>query len=174
MTMSYEQPDIIQSMQQTLASVPVPPAPVGDAISSRPMIGPEIRLSLSPGMFALLVAPITVALTMVTAWVLLTTVGASVFAREMVAAGIVNTIGGVFASIPLFILMKKGTAAIAQAGILGIALRIGSILMGTMIAGAQAWQMHTMPLVYWVMAFYFPLLMVETGVIAWLSHKARH
>jgi hypothetical protein len=31
-----------------------------------------------------------------------------------------------------------------------------------------------MPLVYWVLAHYFPLLIVETAIVGWLSHKVKH
>src|SRR3954469_12491943 len=81
-TMAYEQPEIIQSMQETLAAVPIPRRPQGEAISSKPLIGPEIRISLSPGMLALLAAPFTVFITMTLGWVALTTLGTNVFVRE--------------------------------------------------------------------------------------------
>jgi hypothetical protein len=42
------------------------------------------------------------------------------------------------------------------------------------MAGAPAWGLERMTLVYWVMAYYFPLLMVETAVVAWLANKAKH
>jgi hypothetical protein len=177
MAIAIEQPEVLKSMQAAMnATVPVKPAPVGPAIENKPLVGAEIniRLSLSPGMVTLIAAPVSVLITMLVGWLMLTTVGMPIFAGEMVAGAIVNTVGGIFAALPLFILMKRGAVAIAQAGILGIALRIGAILMGMLIAGAPAWGLSRMPLVYWVMGYYFPLLMVETAVVAWLSNKAKH
>jgi hypothetical protein len=177
MTIAIEQPEVLRSMRDTLAAVP--PArsiATGPAIESKPLVGAEvtIKLSLSPGMVTLIAAPVTVLATMLMGWLMLKTAGMPIYPGEMVAGAIVNTVGGVFAALPLFILMKKGAAAIAQAGILGIALRIGAILMGLLIAGAPAWGLSRMALVYWVMGYYFPLLIVETGVVAWLSNKAKH
>jgi hypothetical protein len=174
---AIEQPEIIRAMQESFASMPMTaPRPYGEAIDSRPLVGGEIniRLALSPGMITLLAAPVAVVVTMVLACVLLKTAAMPIAMGEMMGAAIVNIIGGMAAAIPLFILMKKGAAAIAQAGILGIALRCGTVLMGLMIAGAKPWGLEQMTLVYWVMGLYFPLLMVETGVVAWLANKAKH
>ena len=63
---------------------------------------------------------------------------------------------------------------IAGADLLGIAVRCGSILLLLMLAMGPGWGLARMPLVYWVFAYYFPLLSVETGVVAWLSNKAKH
>ena len=41
-------------------------------------------------------------------------------------------------------------------------------------AMGPGWGLERHPLVYWVLGFYFPLLMVETAIVGWLSHKARH
>jgi hypothetical protein len=177
MAVAIEQSDVMKSMQAALnEAAPVRPTPTGPAIENKPLVGAEvtIRLSLSPGMVTLVAAPISVLVTMLVGWLMLKTAGLPVYPGEMVAGAIVNTVGGVFAALPLFILMKRGAQAIAQAGILGIALRIGAILMGMLIAGAPAWGLSRMPLVYWVMGYYFPLLIVETAVVAWLSNKAKH
>jgi hypothetical protein len=177
MAVALEQPDVISSMQETLAAMPVPkPLPRDNAIDSTPILGTEvvIRLSLSPGMLALIAAPATVLVTMLVGWLFLKTAGLPVYAAEMFAGGIVNALGGVAASIPLFILMRKGTGAIAQAGLFGIAMRCGMILMGLMAAAQPAWGLAKMPLVWWVLGFYFPLLMAETAVVAWLANKAKH
>jgi hypothetical protein len=176
-TMAVEQPDIIKAMHENLAAAAVAhPLPVGDAIDPKPLAGGEIniRIALSPAMMTLLVAPATVGLTMLLGWLMVRTLGRPLYGNEMVGAAIVNVVGGIAASLPLFILMKKGAAAIAQAGILGIALRCSTVLMGVLIAGAPAWGLDRMPLIYWLMAFYFPLLMAETAIVAWLSNKARH
>jgi hypothetical protein len=177
LTLAVEQPEVIQTMNATLKAIPARrQAPTGPAIENKPLVGAEIniKLSLSPGMVTLVAAPVAVLVTMLAGWLVLKTVGMPVYAGEMVAAAIVNIVGGVFAALPLFILMKRGAQAIAQAGILGIAMRVGAIMLGLMMAGAPAWGLSKMPLVYWVMGFYFPLLMVETGVVAWLSMKAKH
>ena len=174
---AFEQPEVIRNMQEALAQVPTPKAvPTGDAVDSKPLIGGEINihLALSPGMVTLLSAPATVLVTMLLGWLMLKTVGMPVYPGEMLGGAIVNIVGGVAASIPLFILMKKGAAAIAQAGILGIALRLGTVLMAMLIAGAESWGLNRMILVYWVMGYYFPMLIVETAVVAWLSNKAKH
>ena len=177
MSMVVDQTEIIQAMQQNIAALPRPERlPSGPAIENKPLVGGEIniRLALSPGMVTLIAAPITILSTMLLAWILVTTVALPLFGSEMIGGALVNTIGGIAASLPLFILMKKGASAIAQAAILGIALRCGTILMGLLIATAPAWGLTRMPLVYWTLAFYFPLLIVETGVVAWLSNKAKH
>lgn len=174
---AIEQPEIIRAIQENLAAVPAPqPAPTGEAVDSKPLVGGEIniRIALSPGMVTLVAAPVTVAITMLLGWLMLKTAGMPLHTGEMIGGAIVNVIGGFAAALPLFILMKKGASAIAQAGILGIALRCGTVLMGLLIAGATPWGLERMTLVYWVMAYYFPLLMVETAVVAWLSNKAKH
>jgi hypothetical protein len=174
---ALEQPEVIRSMQAALAEVPVAkPLPTGNAVDNKPLVGGEIniRLALSPGMVTLLSAPITVAVTMLLGWLMLKTAGMPIYPGEMIGGAIVNVLGGVAAAAPLFILMKKGAAAIAQAGILGIALRIGTVLMAMLLAGAPAWGLERMPLVYWVLGYYFPMLIVETAVVAWLSNKAKH
>ena len=146
------------------------------AIESKPLAGGEvtIKLALTPGMITMLVAPLTVLVTMLLAWVPLKSLGMPVYPHEMSAAAIVNTVGGMLAALPMFLLMNRGAKAIAQAGILGIVVRVGSILMGMVLAGAGGWGLDRMTLVYWVLGFYFPMLMVETATVAWLSHKARH
>ena len=177
MTGAIEQPEVIRSMQAALAATPVPkPLPRDAAVDAKPLIGGEINIhiALSPGMITLLAAPATVLLTMLIGWFVLRTAGMPVYAGEMIGGAIANILGGVAASLPLFILMKKGAAAIAQAGILGIAMRCGTVVLGIMIAGAPAWGLSRMPLVYWVMAYYFPLMIAETFVVAWLSQKAKH
>jgi hypothetical protein len=176
-TMAIEQSEVIKSMQAALSAAgPVRASPTGPAIENKPLVGAEvtIRLSLSPGMVTLIAAPVAVLATMLVGWLVLTTAGMPIHAGEMVAGAIVNTVGGIAAALPLFILMKRGAAVIAQAGILGIALRVGTVLLGLLMAGAPAWGLERMTLVYWVMAYYFPLLMVETAVVAWLANKAKH
>ena len=177
MTTSVEQSEVVRSMQEALAATRVVrPLPTTPAIENKPLVGAEvnIKLSLSPGMVVLIAAPVTVLVTMLVGWLILRTAGMPVYGAEMAGAAIVSVVGGGMAALPLFILMKKGVAAIAQAGLFGIALRIGATLIGLLMAGAPAWGLDRMPLVWWVMGFYFPLLVVETGVVAWLSQKAKH
>lgn len=176
MQLAMEQPEVVKSMQAALAkparaaAIPVS----GPAVDSKPLAGGEItiRIALSPGMITLLAAPAAVLVSMLVGWLILTTAGLPLYGREMIGAAIVNTVGGIVAALPVFILMKRGAAAIAQAAILGIAVRCGSVLMGLLAAGAPAWGLDRMPLVWWVIGFYFPMLIAETTVIAWLSNKA--
>jgi hypothetical protein len=92
----------------------------------------------------------------------------------MLAGAIANTLGGVIAAIPLLIRMRKGAIAIAQAGLMGIALRMGIVLAALLIALAPNWGLNRAALVGWSLGGYFPLLIVETAVVAWLLRKARH
>jgi hypothetical protein len=166
----------VMNSSEVVETVRAAQRPMGPAIESKPLVGSEvtIKLALTPGTVTLIAAPVTVIVTMVAGWVLLTSLGSPVYVREMIGAGIVNALGGMLASVPLFLLMRKGAQAIAQAGILAIAVRCGAILMGMILAMSPAWGMNKMPLVYWMMGCYFPMLMVETAVVAWLANKARH
>ena len=110
---------------------------------------------------------------MVAAWVLLTSTGLPAYAKEMFAGAIVSAVGGMFASIPLFVLMGKGAQMIAKAGIMSIGLRCSVVLFGMILALQPAWGLAKMPFVYWVLGYYFPILMVETALVAWLSVKAK-
>jgi hypothetical protein len=92
----------------------------------------------------------------------------------MLAAAIINIVGGTFAALPLLKLMKRGAAAIAVAGLMSIAVRCGMILGGLVLAFGPGWGLEKMPAVYWVLAFYFPLLIAETTMVAWLSYRAKH
>lgn len=178
-TVTAENSDVMLCIQEALAATAIArprPAPLEPAIENKPLVGGEIhiRLSLSPATITLLAGPAAVLVTMLAGWMLLKSIGMPVYHGEMVSGALVNTIGGLAGALPLFFLMKRGAAAIAQAGILGIALRCGTVLMGWLVASAAAWGLEKMPLVYWVMGFYFPLLIVETAVVAWLSQKAKH
>lgn len=137
--------------------------------------GPElnIRVSLSPRAILLLAAPVSVLVTMAIGWVLLKSMGVRVYASEMLAASIINIIGGTLAALPLFFWMKRGAIAIAQAGLLGIAIRCGAILGGLVLAFGPGWGLAKMPVAYWTLAFYFPLLIAETAMVGWLSHRAK-
>jgi hypothetical protein len=151
-------------------------APKGDAIDSKPLAGGEvtIKLAITPGMITLIASPITVLATMLAGVILVTSVGFPIHPREMLGGAIVTTLGGLLSALPLFLLMRRGALAIAQGAIFGIAIRIGSTLFGLMLAMGPGWGLAKMPLVYWVLGFYFPLLFVETAIVGWLSHKAKH
>jgi hypothetical protein len=163
-------------IQQVATAQAVKPAAHGPAIDSTPLAGGPviIKIALTPGMITLAASPACVLVTMLVGWVLLTSLGMPLFAREMIAGGIVITLGGIMASMPIFLLMKRGAQAIAQGALLGIAIRIGSILMGLMLAMGPGWGHAKMPLVYWILGYYFPLLIVETAIVGWLSHKVKH
>jgi hypothetical protein len=174
---AIEQSDVIKSMQAALsASAPVRAMPTGPAIENKPIVGAEvtIKLSLSPGMVTLIAAPVTVLATMLVGWVLLKSMGMPGYAAEMLGGAIATTIGGVAAAMPMFLLMKRGVSGIAQAALLGIALRIGATLMVMMLAGTAAWGLDRTILAYWVLGFYAPMFMVESAVNIWLSNKAAH
>jgi hypothetical protein len=165
-----------ETMTKVAAARAVPRAARGPAIEQKALVGPElnIKVALTPGMVTLIAAPVTVGLTMLTAWVALTTLGMPIFKAEMMGAGIVSALGGMFASIPLFLWMKNGAEAIARAGLMSIGVRCVMILLGMCALFSPAWGLVRMPTVYWILAFYFPLLIVETAVVAWLSQKAQH
>jgi hypothetical protein len=148
----------------------------GPAIEQKALVGPEvnIKIALTPGMVTLVAAPVTVGLVMVAGWVGLTTLGMPTFVREMTGAAIISALGGMLASVPLFLWMKNGAEAIARAGLMSIGVRCVMILLGMCALFSPAWALVRMPTVYWVLAFYFPLLIVETAVVAWLSQKAQH
>ncbi|HUO10162.1 MAG TPA: hypothetical protein VM008_17785 [Phycisphaerae bacterium] len=145
------------------------------AIDSRPVLGKSvtIQIGLTPGNVTLFAAPVTVLATMAVGYILLTSLGIPLYAHEMLAGAIVSAIGGMLAAIPLFLFMNKGAQAIAQSGILSIAVRCGMILMGMILALSPAWGLAKMPFVYWVLGYYFPMLIVETAIVAWLSMKAK-
>ena len=156
-------------------------APVQKAFQSAPAIAPTpvvgtvytIRLGLTPATIVLFSAPATVAIVMAVAWVLLTSAEFPLYANEMIAAALVSAIGGMFASLPLFVLLGKGAQMIAKAGIMSIGVRCSMVLFGMILAMQPAWGLAKMPFVYWVLAYYFPMLMVETALVAWLSVKAK-
>jgi hypothetical protein len=145
------------------------------AVDSRPVLGKSItiQIGLTPATVTLCAAPVTVSTTMLVGYILLTSLGVPLFAHEMLTAAIISALGGMLAAIPLFLFMNKGAQAIAQAGILSIAVRCGVILMGLILAFSPAWGLVRMPLVYWVFGYYFPMLIVETVIVAWLSIKAK-
>jgi len=177
MAVAIEQSEVMQSMQAALtAAAPIGATPTGPAIENKPIVGAEvtIKLSLSPGMVTLIAAPVTVAATMLLGWALLRSVGMPVHAAEMLGGAIATTIGGAFAAVPMFLLMKRGAQAIAQAALLGIALRIGATLMVMMLAGAGGWGLERIVLAYWVLGFYAPMFVVESAVNIWLSNNAKH
>lgn len=140
------------------------------------LAGPElnIRLSLSPRAILMLASPVAVGVTMLVGWVLLTSLALPLYGREMFTAGLLNVLGGTLAALPLFFRMHKGAIAIAQSGLLGIAIRCVAILGGLLLAFGPGWNLAKMPLVYWVLAGYFPLLIAETFMVAWLSHRAKY
>jgi hypothetical protein len=153
-----------------------PADPVGEGVDPKPLVGGEInlRLAISPGTITLLATPVTVLVAMLVGWVILHGFGLPTYPGEMLAGAIANTLGGVVAAIPLFIWMRKGAIAIAQAGLLGIALRMGIVLTAMLIALAPAWGLNRAAVVGWVLGDYFPLLIVETALVAWLLQKSRH
>jgi len=144
-------------------------APVRDGIH-KPAL--KLELEIGPGLALLLSSPVAVGVAILVGWVLLTSLGIPVYGREMFAAGIVSAVGGTLAVLPLFAVFKRGAAAIAKAAIMGIGLRCGLILAGVILAMGPGWSLDRMPLVYWVLGCYFPVLIVETAMVSWLCQKA--
>ena len=139
------------------------------------LAGPElnIRVSLSPRVILFLAAPAAVGLSLLVGWALLRSFALPLHAPELLAAAIINLLGGTLAVLPLFFRMKHGAVAIAQSGLMGIAIRCAVVFGGLVLAFGPGWQLDKMPLVYWTLACYFPMLMAETALIAWLSHRAK-
>jgi hypothetical protein len=139
------------------------------------LAGPElnIRLSISPRMLLLVASPVSVLVTALVGWVVLKSMALPLHGHEMIGAAIINILGGTLAALPLFFMMKRGAIAIAQSGLMGIVVRCSVILGGLVLAFGPGWGLEKMPLVYWVLAFYFPLLIAETFMVAWLSHRAK-
>jgi hypothetical protein len=146
------------------------------AVDPRPIVGPEItlRIGLTPALITLTAAPITVLLTMLLAWFLLKTLAIPLHAPEMLAAALINGLAGIAAALPLLLRMKRGAIALAQAGLIAIGIRMGLVLLGLIAAIAPAWHLDREPLILWVIAFYFPLLITESTLVAWLIKKAKH
>jgi hypothetical protein len=134
---------------------------------------PEFTLQLSFSLLTLLVAPLTVLLTLLLGWLLLTTLAIPLHTREMLAAALLNVLAGIAACLPLALAIKRGTIAIARAGLIAIALRMGLVLLALLAALAPAWHLDHTPLIAWVIAFYFPLLIAETALVAWLVNKTK-
>ncbi|MGN6370518.1 MAG: hypothetical protein ACTHN5_19865 [Phycisphaerae bacterium] len=145
------------------------------AVDASPLVGPSLTLhiGITPANIVLFSAPATVALVMALAWIVLKSAALPLYTNEMFAAAAVSAVGGMFASIPLFVLMGKGAQMIAKAGIMSIAVRCSMVLFGMVLAMQPAWGLAKMPFVYWVLGFYFPMLIVETALVAWLSCKAK-
>lgn len=150
--------------------------PILAAIDPSPIAGPQItlRIGLTPGLITLLAAPMTVLLTMLLGWVVLKTAAMPLYAPEMFAAALINALAGMAASLPLLMWMKRGAVALAQAGMIAIGIRMCVVLIALLVACAPAWQFDRMPLIVWVIAFYFPLLIVESALVAWLINRAKH
>ena len=123
-------------------------------------------------MITLFAGPVTVVVVMLVGWSVLTSFGWPVHEREMLAAGIVNAVGGVVAVLPLVRWMDHGAVAIVRASLVGIGVRMGAVLVGLWLVSGMG-GVERMALVYWALVFYFPLLAAETAVVAWLSHKVK-
>lgn len=132
-----------------------------------------LQITFSPAALTVTAAPVCVGLTALAGYVLLTSLGMPLFARELLAAAIISIVGGVAAALPLAIWSKRGAAAIARAGIVGIFIRCGLVLMGLVLAMGPGWALAHTPLVYWVVVFYFPMMIVETAAVALLCQRAK-
>jgi hypothetical protein len=135
---------------------------------SRRQAGGLIRVS--PGRVTLMAAPITVAATMLLGCGLLSFANLPIHPVEMAVGAMVNVVGGLLAGIALLGMMKRGAAGVAQAGILGIGFRCGTVLMGVLTVSCSGLALDPIILVYWVMAYYMPMLIVESMLVAWLTN----
>lgn len=123
----------------------------------------------------LIISPaLAVAATGIVGGTILHTLGLPIHAYEMVASFIVNGVGGLLAVAMLIVVMNKGTAVIARVALLGTTLRMGGVLMGTLMALGPGWGMQKMPLMYWILVGYMVLLASESAVGVYLVRRSKH
>jgi hypothetical protein len=160
--------EVVQVIQATLAA-PVEMPVLRPARAVRPL---EITIRVSPKAAALLAGPVAVMLVLLVAGALVRALDVPLHGAEMVAGGLMNAVGGVMAALPLVMVMHHGTTALVQAGVLGIPIRCGVILMMLCLALVPATGLDRAAVVTWTVVCYFPLLVVETAMAAWLMRKA--
>lgn len=134
-------------------------------------IGFSIHFHLNPATVLLSMPVLAVLLTALIGFIVTASFGLKFYGREMIAAGVVAVVGGMISALPVAACWRKDALKIAQAALMGIALRVGTILLGTFLALGPGWALAKMPLTYWTLAMYFPLLAAETGVIAYISNR---
>ena len=166
--MSTEQNPALPQVQESLNT----PAPAQSQAARQVERAARPAVGLSLEFVTLLAAPVTVLATMIVGYVVLSVAGLTLHPAEMAAGAVVNTVGGLLAAVALMRMIKKGTSGIAQAGILGIGIRCGAVIVGIMIASLPLFALDRTVLVYWVMGYYFPMLIAESMLVAWLSHRA--
>ena len=111
--------EVVQVIQSTLAA-PVA-MPVHKPVVVRPV---EFTVRVSPAVLAMLTAPVAVVMTILVAGALASAMNLPLHVKEMIVGGMVNIAGGVMAAMPLVMLLRLGTTALAQGAVLGIAIRM--------------------------------------------------
>ena len=163
------------SLQSQAIAIPMQDARAGASTHVLPQNKSQAgQVRLSVRQVTILAAPVTVIATMLVGSVVLSLTGLPLYAGEMISGGIVNLVAGLLAAATILAMMGKGTVGVAQAGILGIAIRCGTVLMGILFTQLLPLGFDKTILVYWAIAFYFPMLIVESALIAWLSNKLAH
>lgn len=139
--------------------------------ASEKHIGFSIHFHLNPATVLLSSPILCVLATALVGFVVTASFGVKYYGREMIAAGIVAIVGGMISALPVAMSWRRDALRIAQCALMGIALRVGTILLGTFLALGPGWALAKMPLTYWTLAMYFPLLAAETCVIAYISNR---
>ncbi len=134
-------------------------------------IGFSLHFRLNPATVLVSVPFLAVGVTALIGYVVTMSFGISFYFREMLAAGIVAIVGGILSGLPVALSWRKDALKIAQMSLLGMALRVGTILAGTFLALGPGWALAKMPLTYWTLGMYFPLLAAETAVMAYISNR---
>lgn len=134
-------------------------------------IGFSLHFHLNPATVLLSIPVVAVLATVACGFLITASFGLNFFGREAFAASVVAIVGGVLSALPVAMSWRKDALRIAQCALVGIGLRLGTILLGTFMAMGPGWSLAKMPLAYWTLAMYFPLLAAETGVIAYISNR---
>jgi hypothetical protein len=110
-------------------------------------------------MRALILIPIVVIAVAAGGYAMVHALGDGVELRSLLVAGIGSLLAGELAAIPLLLTRHSAQPAVAQAGLIGTLVHMmgnlgiaAVVLLGKMPVGSS--------FVYWLMAFYFPTLIV--------------
>jgi hypothetical protein len=119
-----------------------------------------------PTPLILAVPPVVVAATAGLGAIFLNAFNLPLHRVEMLTAGAIAIIAGIISMIPIIAAArKKRPDALAIAALLAIGLRLVLMLIGTLLALGPGWSLSQFPLILWILAFYFPLLVAETTTI---------
>ena len=127
------------------------------------------HLRVHAGFVLLISSPLSVALTMLFGWLFMSVLALPLHAGEMVGAAIVAIVGGIVSALPLINAMQTNQAdTMAKSALSGIGIRVVVLLAGAWLAMGKNWGLGAEPLAFWLLGFYFPMLVAETGVMAWI------